>query len=504
MPLNTLRLNQKHLHPNERITFIKPLPNLSTTAKAELFLQKIAAQCYPIMKAHSLSITTLEEFAPNREFMGRNFNGGEVIQLVLRRMPIRKWDGQNQRFVSQSDLGENGVVVRGNQGRLDPHSTEFVAEREGQDDGWLDFRAVQAVMMHELAHCIEMNHSKAFWKVRNVYYEHLKVLWGRNYTGEGVWGRGQQLENGMFERGGGGGTGDFQDLCGGAYRGRGRRKRGKKGKEKVTYAERKKRKLEKVEGKFGKGKSVGESEAMKVMLEGKFKGSKPKVAGSKRGRDLRAAAALARFEKDKVEKEEEAEAIDEDETASESGSETESEPEECGVILVDAQGKQIKDGKGNGLYKVCDDTDAAEDPEAKNELAELENLVYRPRQQDNSSRTGQQSLKASPEISSPSRKLESTSKEPITIDDDEDDLDAGVMTTSTAPSKSTTTNPKACPICSLENEPGSATCIACAHVLDRSRIPGSWQCSTGSCKESAYVNAGDAGRCGICGQSKKE
>ncbi|KAF2220066.1 WLM domain-containing protein, partial [Elsinoe ampelina] len=177
MPFTTLRLNEKHLHPNPRITFIKPLPSLTTTPLAKLFLQKIAAQCYPIMKAHSLSITTLEEFPPNREFWGRNFNGGEVIQLVLRRMPTRRWDDARAQFVSTSDLGENGVVVRGNRGRLDPHSTEFVAERDGQDEGWLGFKAVQAVMMHELAHCAEMNHAKAFWKVRNVYMEHLKVLW---------------------------------------------------------------------------------------------------------------------------------------------------------------------------------------------------------------------------------------------------------------------------------------------------------------------------------------
>jgi DNA-dependent metalloprotease WSS1 len=36
------------------------------------------------MKEHSLSIMTLEEHEPNREFVGRNFNGGEIIQLVLK------------------------------------------------------------------------------------------------------------------------------------------------------------------------------------------------------------------------------------------------------------------------------------------------------------------------------------------------------------------------------------------------------------------------------------
>ena len=55
------------------------------------------------MKTHHLSVTSLEEYEPNREFVGRNFNAGEVVQLVLR--------------------------VRGG--------------------GWLPFEYVQMVMMHE-------------------------------------------------------------------------------------------------------------------------------------------------------------------------------------------------------------------------------------------------------------------------------------------------------------------------------------------------------------------
>ncbi|PNS21250.1 hypothetical protein CAC42_1029 [Sphaceloma murrayae] len=467
MPLNTLRLNQKHLHPNERITFIKPLPDLSTTKRAERFLEKVAAICYPIMKAHSLSITTLEEFPPNREFMGRNFNGGEVIQLVLRRMPVRRWDQSRQGFVSRSDLGENGVVVRGNQARLDPHSTDFVAERDGQDDGWLSMRAVQAVMMHELAHCIEMNHSKAFWKVRNIYMDHLKILWQRGYTGEGVWGRGQLLDDGTFERGDGGGANGFEDVCGGAYRGRGRgRKRGKKEKAKVTYAERKQRKLEKTEGKFGKGQSVGDNEHVKVMLEGKYNGTKPKVAGSKRGRDLRAAAALARFEKDKVEKEkaQQQQLIDEDETESGSGSETESESE--GTRLLDAAGKQIKDAKGNGLYKVCEETDTKRDEDAKDELDELDGLVdykeYTEPEEAATSRSRTMTI-AKPKPSSEKAQDLGSDGKLIPVD-----IESSVEVPSIV-TQNDCDRGKGCPICSLENEPGSATCMACAHVIGNAK-----------------------------------
>jgi hypothetical protein len=38
----------------------------------------------PIMKQNHLSVRVLEEYEPNREFVGRNFNAGEVIQLVLK------------------------------------------------------------------------------------------------------------------------------------------------------------------------------------------------------------------------------------------------------------------------------------------------------------------------------------------------------------------------------------------------------------------------------------
>jgi len=38
----------------------------------------------PVMREHHLYVMSLEEYEPNSEFLGRNFNGGEVIQLVLK------------------------------------------------------------------------------------------------------------------------------------------------------------------------------------------------------------------------------------------------------------------------------------------------------------------------------------------------------------------------------------------------------------------------------------
>ncbi|RMZ89501.1 hypothetical protein DV736_g3279, partial [Chaetothyriales sp. CBS 134916] len=167
MPLNTLRLNYRpSTHPNDRIVFIKPLPRPANHQHeyhlADTFLRAIAAQCLPIMKTHWLSVTTLEEFEPNSEFMGRNFNAGECIQLVLQRK----------------------------------NTTKDRNEREADDVAapmWLPFEVVQMVMMHELAHNLHMNHAKPFWETRNLFATELKALWARGYTGDGFWSGGQAL-----------------------------------------------------------------------------------------------------------------------------------------------------------------------------------------------------------------------------------------------------------------------------------------------------------------------
>lgn len=133
MPLGIERLNARTRQPNDRIVFIKPLPG-PDQAFAQDYLERIAAICNPIMKANHLAVMSLEEYEPNLEFVGRNFNAGEVIQLVLK------------------------------------------APYTGH---WLPFRHVQMVMMHELSHCKQMNHSAAFWKVRNQYAGELRELWAK-------------------------------------------------------------------------------------------------------------------------------------------------------------------------------------------------------------------------------------------------------------------------------------------------------------------------------------
>lgn len=314
MPLNILRLNQRKLHPNEHVVFIKPLPG-PDAATAEDFLSRIAAQCFPIMRAHHLSVTTLEEHEPNREFVGRNFNAGETIQLVL------KSPGSGR---------------------------------------WLPFGYVQMVMMHELAHCMQMNHSRAFWAVRNGYAAEMRELWAKSYTGEGMWGRGRQLYDGQI-------TADAvldgenipEHLCGGAYRSR-RKKR--KAKAELSYQEKKERRIR---NKFGPGgEKLGEDELTRRGLEkNKWNSTKPRVAQSKRGRELRAAALLDRLEKAKQEQQSAQTAAQEEAEA-----ETESEYEDAVAPISH---------NGTHMVKVCedDDGDTFDDGFALQEMAELKNLT---------------------------------------------------------------------------------------------------------------------------------
>lgn len=525
MPVGIQRLNARRTQPNPNIVFIKPLPGPDSTI-AEKFLERIAAQCrtpllplltctllrasntlstVPIMKEHHLSVVTLEEYEPNREFVGRNFNAGEVIQLVLK-------------------------------SARPPHR-------------WLPFRYVQMVMMHELAHCVQMNHSRAFWAVRNAYAAAMTGLWAKGYTGEGIWGRGAALGTGAWEHN----TvaeGELlpEHLCGGMYRSR---RRGRKRKPKLSWKEQKERRIAK---KFGtNGTALGADEAAKVKLEGGKKvASKPRVAGSARGRELRAAAALARFDTPKVE---ELPIKDDDATASES----DYEEEEDGVAAVDVDGKMMKDKDGQAMVKVCEDEDG-NDPAALNERDELRSVFTRPRAVAKSEGTPR--IKGEPESSSAgggaamSSEI-STEKRPLRLHDIPHIRDAVPTPSTTASSKpkakpsrpSATTSaasrsvitihrlpaaatpPQApasasvkdeeappiaggeslraaremagqCPLCSLNNDAAALRCAACANVLRPDAVQGSWTCGSVSCEGTGYVNAGDCGVCGLCGGRK--
>ena len=497
MPIGLQRINAPRPQPSSQVIFIKPLPG-PTSAYAQDFLERIAAICHPIMKANHLSIMTLEEHEPNPEFIGRNFNAGEIIQLVLKA----------------------------------PYSGH-----------WLSFRSVQMVMMHELAHCVQMNHSGAFWKVNNRFKGELRELWAKGYTGDGLWGRGRTLLSGEYDTGR-----NLENeilpanLCGGSFRSsrRGKRKRGRE-KPKESYAERQQRRIKK---KFGvNGVTLGDDDATKVKLENGMKPKgKPRVAGSKRGRELRAAAALARF--DQVKKE-----SPKDETLF-SDSETESDEDNIdGAEAFNPDGSRFRDGKGRGMVKVCEDADR-DDVHVKQEIQELQYLnrahpdtqvgetanldvsgtpvtengvVFVSRLSRIKGAATPHSEQIQPQADDGGLRMEDIPLYDKSKDESESreksaeahqvtsrSLDGSRKSSSSTPASRPAKAQNAtdhqlqasemiCPICSMANEPASLVCLTCSHVLDTGKVTRYWRCQSDACKDSQYINAADCGLCGACG-----
>ena len=484
MPIGIQRINAPRSQPSSQIIFIKPLPG-PTSTYAQDFLERIAAICHPIMKANHLSIMTLEEHEPNPEFIGRNFNAGEIIQLVLKA----------------------------------PYSGH-----------WLSFRSVQMVMMHELAHCVQMNHSGAFWKVNNQFKGELRELWGKGYTGEGLWGRGQTLLSGEYDTGR-----NLENeilptnLCGGSFRssGRGKRKRGRE-KPKENYAERQQRRIKR---KFGvNGVALGEDDDTKVKLEKGMKPKgKPRVAGSKRGRELRAAAALARFDQVKNESPKDESLFSDSETESE-------ENNGNGAEAFNPDGTRLRDGNGRGMIKVCEDADR-DDVHVKQELQELQylNSVHPDTQTRETINVNGSGTHVTDHGSGSSSRLSARRPDLINTQASESGLrmediplydkskDRSISRTKSAEAEQVTSRsldglrkPSSskcqdtadhrlqaseliCPICSMANESTSLLCIACSHVLDTGKVPQYWRCQSSACKDSEYINAADCGLCGVCG-----
>ncbi|KAI9810343.1 MAG: hypothetical protein M1827_006310 [Pycnora praestabilis] len=462
MPLGIERINARKRQPNDRIVFIKPLEG-PDKALAQDFLERIAAICSPIMKANHLAIMSLEEYEPNTEFVGRNFNAGEVIQLVLKA----------------------------------PYSGH-----------WLPFRHVQMVMMHELAHCKQMNHSGAFWKVRNQFAGELRELWTKKYTGDGFWGKGTFL-SGQYTTTAMPASEDMpQSLCGGTYRSsRGRKRKRKLGtaKPSLTYAERQQRRIGK---KFGtKGIALGDDEDTRVKLEdGRKPKGKPRVAGSTRGRELRAAAALQRLVEqriDEVKKEEDG-----------SGSETESDYDEIDIKkeALDVNGEKMFDGKGNGMVKVCEDEDEG-DADVQRELKELRQVIddaaeaYVAVKEEDVSTASEDDLAYRREESVLPGK--GTGRLSQAIGTPSEGHAGGIVpetvlgsTKALSPDASASKESLMCLTCSMINDPPSTICIACSNVLNLERAPDHWRCQSQSCHGSQYVNAADCGICGVCGSRR--
>jgi len=363
-----------------------------------------------------------------------------------------------------------------------------------------------------LAHCKQMNHSRAFWSVRNQYAELMRGLWSRGYTGEGLWGRGALLATGEFEKNGvEPGETLPEHLCGGTYRSRGQKRKAKKV---LSYQEQKERRILK---KFGaNGVALGEDTEVKKKLEkGRKVSAKPRVAGSARGRELRAAAALARFEQ---KKEEVVKVESDDET--ESGSE-DYEDDEVGIAdAVDFNGKRLLDTKGRGMIKVCEDENP-DDGDAHNELLELQgfSLVKKPNigiasASTNSIRkTLDEGSGAEPKMKEEDDKVQICKPQAANRS-----LPEGIRVTQKNERSKLASTPKPlepkdpprimdttsgiCSVCSFVNDKMAPTCGICSNVLHIKSMPGAWACESQTCRGSSYRNAADCGVCGVCGQRK--
>jgi hypothetical protein len=360
-------------------------------------------------------------------------------------------------------------------------------------------------MMHELAHCKQMNHSSAFWKVKNEFTDEMEDLWAKGYTGDGLWGRGMLLENGAFSRE------ELEEgemlpssLCGGTFASRGRKR---KSKPKITYKERQERRIKK---KFGEnGIRLGADDNAKTKLEsGKRPAGKPKVVKSVRGRELRASAALARFEVNKeVEQIKGADLV----------TDTESESEDDMIVkhelndAVDINGKRLLDINGRGMVKICEG-EGRDNENAQKELLELQNVYGRHSQ---SLKTGG---RFKPEPASASSDYPN-SKQPITMSSGGSGqtpkghntmsekvppqaIESRMSDRSTTVEHRTNIVLEACSVCLVENVLMALTCIVCSNVLKPDYVHNSWRCKSFTCNNSIYVNSGDVNFCGVCGTRK--
>ncbi|BGP30398.1 hypothetical protein JCM10296v2_002152 [Rhodotorula toruloides] len=154
MPVGHKRFNEKRANPtscdslkNDNITFIRVMEGLTDSDTALRILEALAAQFKPIMKEWGFGVNSLAEHEWNPTFAGRNWNAGEVIEIVLRR----------------------------------------------RDGSFAPYQFLLYVMCHELAHIREMNHSWSFQKVNKQIRAAVSQLRAQKYYGDGFWSSGRSL-----------------------------------------------------------------------------------------------------------------------------------------------------------------------------------------------------------------------------------------------------------------------------------------------------------------------
>ncbi|KAL1949510.1 hypothetical protein VTO73DRAFT_8391 [Trametes versicolor] len=254
-----VRINEKEANPNPHVNFIAPLRLNDAAAEEEArqLLRALAAQVRPIMKTEGFVVNSLEEYEHNQVFAGRNWNNGEVVELVLR--------------------GAGGAFL---------------------PTPWL-----LSTLCHELAHVKHMNHGPAFQALWTKLRNDVRELQSKGYYGDGYWSSGTRLADSARMGSQGLDTGDLPEyMCGGAQsRARPtslRRRRRQAGPSNHTGAQTAKRRKAgsrvTAQGTFqGSGKALNEdvSDEERKKAGTGFR----KKAASKRAREERALAAERRL-----------------------------------------------------------------------------------------------------------------------------------------------------------------------------------------------------------------
>ncbi|KIY72376.1 WLM-domain-containing protein [Cylindrobasidium torrendii FP15055 ss-10] len=170
-----LRINARESNPNPHINFITVLPDEDDAENdARQLLRALAAQVRPVMKAHGFVINSFEEYAHNSVFLGRNWNNGETVELVLRR----------------------------------------------PGGSFMPTYSLLSTLCHELAHIAHMNHGPDFQALWSQLRVEVRQLQNKGYYGDGYWSSGTRLSDSNTMPGDGEmQPGDLPEyICGGAQR----------------------------------------------------------------------------------------------------------------------------------------------------------------------------------------------------------------------------------------------------------------------------------------------
>ncbi|KDN45656.1 hypothetical protein RSAG8_04740, partial [Rhizoctonia solani AG-8 WAC10335] len=177
MPLH--RFNTKTSSPNSYFNFITVLPsytnapNLPSQDDAQKLLEALAAQVRPLCKRHGFNVNSFEEYEYNTVFLGRNWNAGEAIEIVLRR----------------------------------------------SDGSFHNIQHLIQVVCHELAHIKHMNHLAGFQQLNTQLCHEVAALRAKGYYGDGMYSSGTRLSDSAEVAGRGPGVSDLdlpEYMCGGA------------------------------------------------------------------------------------------------------------------------------------------------------------------------------------------------------------------------------------------------------------------------------------------------